>query len=269
MSGFRLLGQFTQFFLNSGLVNNGGSVTFYETDLTTLKNTYSDPALTVLNANPVSLDAAGRLSTDVWGSGIYGAVLKNSLGTTIQTLNNIQSGENSSAVIPTLVADDFLTNDGSNLLWQPVRQPPDPTGQAGKVLGTDGTAIFWQSNIVPPSPANISVSVDKTLIADTTNPGTSLMIMQGTGVAPPTGAHTTAVSVTFPTAFNATPRVYISPTGGGVTPYAYYVITSILSVSGTGFQVGFNVNEGGTSSAANIISDVNFQFLAIGTVTTP
>ena len=48
MASFRPLGQFVQYFLADGSVNAGGSITFYQTDLTTLKNTYSDPGLTVL-----------------------------------------------------------------------------------------------------------------------------------------------------------------------------------------------------------------------------
>ena len=85
MASYRPLGQFNQYFLNSGAVNNGGSITFYETDLTTLKATYSDDGLTIVNSNPVLLDSAGRLSTDVWGSGNYGAVIKDRLGTVIET----------------------------------------------------------------------------------------------------------------------------------------------------------------------------------------
>jgi len=269
MASFRPLGQFNQYFLNNGQVNNGGSITFYETDLTTLKNTYSDPSLTVLNANPVLLDAAGRLTTDVWGSGTYGAVLKDALGTTIQTRNNIQSGADPGFSIPALVTGDFLTNDGSNLLWQPIKQIPDPTGQAGKVVGTDGTVVFWQNATTPPPPANISVTMDKTLIADTTTPATSLMILQGAGSAPASGAHTTTGNVTFATAFSSPPRVYVSPTGNGITPNGFYGIPSVISISTTGFQVGFNVNEGGTASGTNITVTVNFQFLAIGTVATP
>lgn len=271
MSSFRPLGQFIQFFLDNGQVNAGGSVTFYETDLTTLKNTYSNPGLTVLNANPVALDAAGRPATDIWGSGVYGAVLKDASGTTIQTLNNIQSGADPGFSIPSLVNGDFLSNDGSNLLWQPVFQVPDPTGSAGDILVTDGTLAFWRSLSAAgvPSGGKIVVTTAKTTIADTTTTTTSLMIQQGSGTCPASGGHTTTGSVSFPTAFNATPQVYVQCNGGGVTPDGFFPIACTSGISTTGFNIGINVNEGGSSGGANITSTVNFQWLAIGTVTTP
>jgi len=64
MSAFRILNQAPQY-LPSGKVNAGGSLAFYETDLTTLKDTWSDPDLIVLNSNPVELDAAGRSETNI------------------------------------------------------------------------------------------------------------------------------------------------------------------------------------------------------------
>lgn len=256
MSGFRLLGQFTQFFLNSGLVNNGGSITFYETDLTTLKNTYSDPALTILNANPVPLDAAGRLSTDVWGSGVYGAVLKNSLGTTIQTLNNIQSGSDPGLVIPTLVASQFLSNDGSNLLWQPVLQPPDPTGQSGKVLGNDGSNLLWQT--LPTVSSGSSGAGSFTI-------GT-ILVQTGFGILPATGTNTTNFNVTFGTPYS-NPPYFVGLTqndGSGVTSSGRLLILASLSESATGFICWGDINA--TSGEAPISRATNFKWIAMGPV---
>jgi hypothetical protein len=59
-----------------------GTVAFYIPGTTTPKDTYSDNALTVLNTNPVSLDAAGRAS--VWApTGSYRQIIKDVLGNTV------------------------------------------------------------------------------------------------------------------------------------------------------------------------------------------
>src|SRR6185312_3850051 len=137
MSAYRPLGTFPQYLLADGTVNNGGFIHFYQTDLTTQQYTWSDQALTVLNANPCPLDSAGRPITDICGSAAYGVVITDSLGANPRTLNNIQPDAGGGAPIPALVNGDFLTNNGSVMLWQPVAQLPDPTGHAGQFLSTD------------------------------------------------------------------------------------------------------------------------------------
>jgi len=74
-----------QFIDGNGNPYASGTVTFYSNfpTCTTLKNTWSDSGQTVLNTNPVVLDAAGRAT--IFGSGTYCQVLKNSSGTTIWT----------------------------------------------------------------------------------------------------------------------------------------------------------------------------------------
>ena len=88
MAAYRPLGPFPQFFLADGTVNNGGFIHFYETDLTTQKDTYSDKGLTTPNSNPVQLDSAGRPVSDIWGSNAYGVVITDSLGANPQTRNS-------------------------------------------------------------------------------------------------------------------------------------------------------------------------------------
>ena len=259
MASFRPLGQFVQFFLNDGTVNAGGSVTFYETDLTTLKNTYSDPALSVLNSNPVTLDAAGRPSADIWGSGVYGAVLKDRLGTTIQTLNNIQSGTDPGSTIPTLVTSDFLTNDGSNLLWQPIIQVPDPTGSSGDILGTDGTLVFWQT---------LAAAGIPTITSDVTN-GIIIgpnRIQWDTAILPNSGLSTTTVNVTFPTAFSAPPKwIGVTQTDGpGVAGGGKMLILAAASASTTGFTLVADINA--DSGDPPISRATNVTWMAIGPV---
>lgn len=254
MASFRVLGQFVQYFLDDGTVNAGGSVTFYETDLTTLKDTYSDPGLTVLNPNPVPLDADGRLANDVWGSGVYGAVLADVGNVTIQTLNNIQSGSDPGLVIPSLVTGDFLTNDGSNLLWSPVAQVPDPTGSAGNLLSTDGTLTFWAT------PTSVGIPT-VTQGASSIVVGTKKWIF-GSGTFPATGTNTTTVSITFPdSGFSGLPYdISLTSTGGpGVTAGGGMLIMGAANRTASGFLAAADVNGFG-----NISSATGFTYTAVG-----
>lgn len=73
-----------------------GSITFYESGTTTFKTTYSDPGLTVPNANPVPLDAAGRAQTDIFYEGDASVILKDS-NNGVQWQDDPVSSSNSSS----------------------------------------------------------------------------------------------------------------------------------------------------------------------------
>lgn len=70
-----------QFFDTNGNALVGGLVYMYIPATTTPKTTYSDSAGTVPNANPLTLDSLG--SAQIWGSGAYRQIVKDSLGNTI------------------------------------------------------------------------------------------------------------------------------------------------------------------------------------------
>lgn len=74
-----------QFLDANGAPLSGGSVYFYEPGTTTPKNTYQDSGLTVLNSNPVVLNAAGRAT--IWGNGSYRQVLYDQFGNLIWDAN--------------------------------------------------------------------------------------------------------------------------------------------------------------------------------------
>lgn len=69
------------FFSNSGQPLSSGKVYFYIPGTTSPKNTYKDSAQTILNTNPVVLNAAGRAI--IYGSGVYRQIVKDSTGNTI------------------------------------------------------------------------------------------------------------------------------------------------------------------------------------------
>lgn len=71
----------TQFVDQNGLPIALGTVAFYIPNTLTPKDTYQDSAASSLNANPVSLDAAGRAL--IWGIGTYRQIVKDLNGNTI------------------------------------------------------------------------------------------------------------------------------------------------------------------------------------------
>ena len=76
-----------QFFDNNGLPLNGGLIYTYAAGTTTPQATYTDSTGTTPAANPIVLDSSGR--ANVWGSGTYKFVIKDSLGNTISTIDGV------------------------------------------------------------------------------------------------------------------------------------------------------------------------------------
>jgi hypothetical protein len=128
-----------QFFDSNGKPLAGGSVYFYIPNTTTYKNTWQDSAQTILNTNPVILDAAGRAI--IWGNGTYRQVVYDQFG---------------------------------NLVWDRITQ--DSSGgflgnmtDAKYVAGTDFTPGTTKSLTLPAAPgamANLWVFFDAAFQAD-------------------------------------------------------------------------------------------------------
>lgn len=263
MSSYRPLGTFPQYFLADGTVNNGGLIHFYQTDLTTPQNTWSDMGLTTLNANPVVLDSSGRPTTDIWGSAAYGVVITDSLGANPRTFNNIQPDVGSGATIPSLVNGDFLTNNGSVLLWQHIAQLPDPTGHAGQILFTDGTLDYWGA---VPAPADPDIAVTAGSFRAGISSNTSKFLVQmGTDTAPASGANQATRTITFPipftTCLHASAQPLTNSQAGG--PVVSYPSTA---ASGVGVTFVFDIAEG-SPSGAYVVNPVPFTWVAMGFVT--
>ncbi len=260
---FRILNQAPQYLLEDGTLNAGGSLTFYETDLTTLKATWSNAGLTVLNANPVLLDAEGRTVTDVFGDGEYGVVMKDADGVVQWTRNNVSNGVEAGATIPTLVDGQFLSNDGSTLQWQPILQVPDPTGLANYMLVSDGTGIpVWQQQPEPPEPPEPEYTITTTTIRIG-----DLMMQWGTGTVPaaPT-AKTSSVSVTYGTAFTATPYFAVAnnTNSGGSTPSGAMAVLACSGASTTGMTVTANVPDDDSNNNWKLGNATPFSYFVVG-----
>jgi hypothetical protein len=125
-----------QFFTDTGTVLSGGLLYTYAAGTTTPATTYQDSAGLVPSANPVVLDSAGRVSGEVWltAGTAYKLVLKNSVGSTIWTMDNLLGINDATAVAwaaitgkPTTVAgyaiSDALTTTVAATTYAPLASP--------------------------------------------------------------------------------------------------------------------------------------------------
>ena len=266
---FRILNQAPQYLLPDGSVNAGGSLTFLEADLSAEKDTWSDPDMTVLNANPVLLDAAGRTVTDVWGDGEYGIEMRDALGVVKWTRSPVNNGVAAGLTIPALVNGQFLSNDGSTMQWQPINQVPDPTGLANYVLTSDGTGVpLWQQQTDPTVPDPQIVVAANSFRAGVSTDDTKFLIQMGSGSAPSSGSKATSASVVFSTAFAATPMVFVQPKNGNAS--SVFVRANATGVSTGGFTASLSTLTGGTSAdnfpGSTINTAIAFDWIAFGTV---
>lgn len=146
-----------QFFDNSGAVLTGGLLYTYTAGTTTPVTTYQDSAGATPNANPVVLDASGRVSAEVWltTGAAYKLVLKTSTGTTLWTMDNLRAINDPSSVAwavitgkPTTIAGygivDGLTTTVAAATYAPIASP----SLTGTASATDEAAnsynIGWR-----------------------------------------------------------------------------------------------------------------------------
>lgn len=270
MSSFRILNQAPQYLLADGRVNAGGKLYFYETDLTTPKDTWSDEAMTTLNSNPVVMDAAGRTLTDVWGDGEYGEVVTDADDVVIWTRNNVKALGDAGLTIPALVTGEFLTNDGSTLQWSAIGQVPDPTGHSGDILYSDGELPYWAAPPeTPEAPTPDITLTDTSCLAGTSADNTKLFMLSGTGQATNTGTKSTSVAVTFATAFDVLWAVIITPLESSTTPSGALPTWSVTGWTpgnaSSSVTVNFNIPDDDSTSSWKFNTAIDFAYVAIGT----
>ena len=241
-----------------------GFLHFYEAGTTTNKNTWSDSGLTTLNANPVPLGPDGRSTTAIFCDGEYTVVCKTSLGATVWTREQISPSAGGTS-IPALETGQFLSNDGTNLLWQEISQLPDPTGSTSHYLTTDGTNWILAPIPDPPDP-EVVVGADS-FRAGTSDDATKFLIQQGNSTITASGTTNASKTITFSTAYSTAPVVMAIPTsnshaGGPIV----FELSSAPST--TAFTVRADIAEG-SSSAQNITNDIPFAWVAFGTKEIP
>jgi hypothetical protein len=84
-----------QSFKSDGTVNAAGTVQFFEIGTATHKQTYSNSALTVANADPVDLNSAG--AADIWYTGDADVSVYDSAAVLIDSFSNINPATTSSS----------------------------------------------------------------------------------------------------------------------------------------------------------------------------
>jgi len=236
-----------------------GWIQFYEIGgTTTPKDTWSDPDLTVLNTNPIILDGGGRFTVNVFGDGDYRMVAFDRLGVQ-QWERDIISGQSAGQTIPALEVDEFLTNDGANLLWRAIRQLPDATGSTGSIPVTNGAGPggYTLQTIASLFPSVISFPTGGVKLS---NGSTAYMIQFGSGTVANSGTSVGFGAINFATPFSSPPKVFVQPTSranpaGGMPSWLVNTITT------TGAQLIIDTN-----TFNNMSQTLTFDFFAIGTV---
>lgn len=268
MSGFRILDPFQVYTDLTGKLAAGGVLHFYAAGTTTDANVYGDEALSVNNGPTIDIGTDGRAVDDIWGDStlayrcrVYGAD-----GTLIRDRDNLGIPGGTGTSIPTLESGDFLTNDGSSLLWAAVRQALDPSGASNKVMGSDGTNLVWVDKPANGSngSAGTNANVTVTPLSVKWNNGTGdLFFIQGASdSAAASGIPSTSKAITFPTAFKTLLGVYVITTGNSYATAGKLGIPAITAKNTTGFTVAFDTN----TTTDNIFASVPFDWIAFGTI---
>ncbi len=122
-----------QFQDGNGEVYNGGKVYIYDSGTTNDRTSYSDSGLTSANANPIILDAAGRLPDEVYlPTGAWKVVLDDSADATVFTAD---------AIIGALDTSPFLTGTvaPSRAVISKSTTFTTIAGEVGKHINADST----------------------------------------------------------------------------------------------------------------------------------
>jgi hypothetical protein len=296
MARFGTLG--TQYFTDDNVVLGGGSVTFYEPGTTTLKNTYSDSSMSILNTNPVLLDAAGRLP-NVFFSGLAKAVLKDSAGEMIETrdpVGDFSAGDTSfttwSADVSYSVNNVVAGSDGlfyvsevnSNIANDPVA--PSPEWELfPKKIGFDGTVngnVYVVDTSNDQGIGNVPLNTIRTLVPILSVVASNVATVDFTGIDSTYSEYQIHAINVRPQTDGQILQMRTSSNGGssydsGASDYRYLINSQTdaaainLTVAGVG---NADVNEAGWSgvitmfdpSGAILWKEMMFQYLMTNTV---
>jgi hypothetical protein len=188
---------YPQFLDSTPEAYSGGTLTFYASGTSTPQSIYSDESLSTPITNPVTLNAAGRASTDIFLQDLeYKVVLKDSSGNTIWTADPV-SARDSSLIAKT------LTGSGS----------PN-----GNVAGTAGSStilpdFYWDYT-------NQILYVCTTTGSSSTAVWTAINASSATASVPPPQGRLTLTSNTpvLTSGVSAATAVYYTPFIGNQAP---------------------------------------------------
>lgn len=268
---FRILNQFPVYWDLAGNLADGGELRFYENESTTPKSVFGGPSGAPDNGSIIAIGSDGRPTVDIWGDGVYRVRLYDADDTLIAEADDVEIPGGDALSIPALVDGYFLTNNGSLLLWTPLLQLPDPTGQDGKAVVADGAGYILQAFPAAPPDPEIVVTANSFQGGTSADP-TKWLTQTGSGATSTTGGKTATANITFGTAYAAAPtHVGISPTGASSTATANLIPKwAVTAKSTTGFTVTFSTMTGSTSGDdfpySNITAAIPFDWIAHGTI---
>lgn len=268
MSTFRILNPFPTYLDLSGNLAAGGSLKFYESGTTTPKDVYGDPDKDTNNGSSVDIGSDGRPVVDIWGDGEYRVRLYAADNTLVDEADHVAIAGGTGATIPDLEASKFLTNDGAVMLWQPVRQVPDPTGSANKILMTDGENLIWTTKPKDGEAGkNAAIDVTSKSLAAGNGSDDQFFIQAGSGSAEMVSSRKCSANVTFDTAFKSSPAavIVIPAYSGSLTQYGNNCVPHIVSKTASGFEVEIGATElDDNNSGWNFSGAIGFQYVAFG-----
>jgi hypothetical protein len=280
--------------INSSLA--GGSVAYYIPSTLTTKQTWQNSAESVLNQNPVPLDANGCAL--VYGSGVYRQIVKDSLNNTIWDAITSSSGSGGGGG-GTNIGDGLAV--GTVLLWTGTATPANYLPTAGQAISrttyaalmtaiTATTSIVCQSGIatitVPTSISDV-VPIGTPIEAACFAPGT-IVSAKSSGILTLSNSAVITISTSitlFPwgngdgaTTFNVqdyrgrvpagrdnmnsvvasvlTSTYYLTPGGAGVNPDAINAVAGSQSYVTTVAQVP-TITSSGTNSISVLTNATN------------
>lgn len=231
----------SQFCDSNGHPFAGGTITTYIPGTDTPKDTWEDLAGTVLNTNPIVLDAAGRAL--IYGVGDYRFVLRDAQGNLIY--DQLTSAIDTSAFVSTADMTAAIQVETNRAMAAENAE----TARAEAAENTLTTNLNAEIARAEAAEANL-----QSQITSLGSGGTGLPITQfGGGVTNSSGT----ASVTFSHAFGATPVVTATVAQSGVNA----IWIAISATSTTSFSVIASTYGAGPSAAP---ATTGFYWIAVG-----
>lgn len=177
---------YPQAFDGAGNVEPGAKLFFYITASSTPKDTYSDAALLVPNANPVIADAAGRFGAIFLGTGDYKVILTDTDGVQIWSADPVAKSGAASATTTTPGIVELATTAeglvGSSATLVPPVSVVTEMIQQGFVVGTVGGTANALTGTPNRTPSALADGMKAVLTASSTNTSTTTLNWAGLGV---------------------------------------------------------------------------------------
>lgn len=228
----------------NGLPLVGGLIYSYDAGTTTPKATYTDSGGGTPLSNPIVLDSAGR--AEIWISGAYKFVVKDSLGSTIHTTDNVTAGG--------LLSDgdygDVTVSGGGSI----ISVDADAITNA-KLANMAANTVKANATAISDNPTDVALSTNQVLGRLSSNIvaipiGTSannLVALDASAKLPAVDGSQLTGIVTIPvTSVTASSSSTIPFTGLDFTTYFYEFELVDLIVSGNNsFTMTFSTNSGG------------------------